>query len=354
MSLRPRPTWSERPLSTDHIDPALVQPGVLDRLRVDVLAYASGEQVQVPVLVARGASDGPVLGLTAAIHGNEINGIPVIHRLLRSFDPAHLRGTVIAVPVLNVPGFRAHTREFRGTVDLNRIMPGKADGAVGQRYANHLMERVVAPMDLLIDLHTASFGRINSLYVRADMRHPAVAEMARLLSPEIIVHNEATDGTLRDAAQDAGIPSVTLEVGNPNRFQRKMIREAHEGVLAIMARLGMVDEDEIDYQPRDEDAEDEPAIECGRSAWMYTNEGGLLDVEVDITERVRAGQRLGQLIGIDGDLLETYTAAHAGIIIGRATNPVGHSGARILHLGEIGGVPDLDPTLPSLDQWALD
>ena len=179
-----------------------------------------GQPVQVPIIVARGHQDGKVLGLTAAVHGNELNGIPVIQRIFGEIDINELKGVIVGVPVVNVPSLHRKKRRFIDGTDLNHIMPGKANGTVSQVYAHRVVTRIIHQFDYLIDLHTASFGRINSYYIRADMSDLVVNDMARLQNAQIIVHNPPSDGTLRGTANEMNIPAITLEVGNPNTFQK--------------------------------------------------------------------------------------------------------------------------------------
>lgn len=301
--------------------------GTIAHLKLSLMGDARGERVYIPLLVARGAKAGPTLGLTAAIHGNELNGLRVIHRLFEELDPKELRGDIIAAPILNIPGFLQSTRTFNDGQDLNRIMPGRPDGNSGQVYAHRLVERVLSRFDYLVDLHTASVGRINSLYVRADMEHPEAAWMARAQHPQIILHNPGFDQTWRSVAMERGIPAITVEVGDPMRFQRKMIRYGFVGVANILARLKMVDLEEAlpDFEP----------ILCERSTWLYSDLGGLLEVYPGLCERVEAGAIIARSRDVYGQAIKTYYAPESGIVIGKSTNPAAQTGARILHLGKI-------------------
>ncbi len=295
------------------------------RVLVQLVSDGLGQAIQVPVLVARGRTPGPVVGVTAAVHGNELNGIPVIHRLFGALEGKPLRGTVVGVVAANVPGLHAHQREFVDGTELNDIFPGRVDGNISQIYAHRLLERVVGCFDYLLDLHTASFGRINSLYVRADMDHEATSRMAILQKPQIILHNPASDGTLRGAAMERGIPAITVEIADPNRFQPRYIRPAVAGVLAVLAELGIVKR----RPPRPGPA----PILCERSYWMYTDRGGLLEVVPELAQQVQQGDVVACVRDAFGDLRVEYRAPDGGVVIGKSTNPVGQSGARILHLG---------------------
>ncbi len=284
-----------------------------------------GQPVSIPVMVARGKKDFPILGLTAAVHGNELNGIPVIQRLFNELDMEELEGTIIGVPVVNIPSYQRRKRRFPDGKDLNHIMPGKANGNVSQVYVHRFIERLAKHFDYLLDLHTASTGRINTYYVRADMKHPVVKKMAMLQNAQIIVHNPPSDGTLRGAAEELDIPAITLEVGNPNTFQKKMIRSGVEGIHNVLSYLEMTD-DEIEPA-------DKPTVLCKNSYWLYTNKGGLLTLHVDLMDLLKKGDKIATIKDVFGNVLEEYFAPEDGIVIGKSVSPVNQSGGRILHLG---------------------
>lgn len=287
---------------------------------------ATGNASLVPVIALAGPEPGPVVGITAAVHGNELNGIPVIHRLLSTLVKTGLRkGTLVAVPILNIPAYLRQQREFEDGVDLNRIMPGKEPGNMSSLYAHRVFNRVIRKFNYLIDLHTASSGRVNSLYIRANMDDEVTARLARLVAPQIIVHNPASDGTLRGAAEDIGIRALTIEIGDPQRFQRDLVRAARLGVQEILEHLGMLD--------NISDPETPTVIECSRSMWMYTDRGGILRVLPNLVDRVKAGQLVARLHDIWGDLVGEYHAPEDGVVIGKSVNPTARAGSRILHLG---------------------
>lgn len=299
--------------------------GRVTRCEVELVHDELGRPTRLPVMVAKGAKPGKVFGLTAGVHGNEINGIPVIHRLMEQLELTRLRGTVVAVLVVNTPGFLRHQRKFRDGVDLNHVFPGAASGPESSMFVHRLVERIVRRFDFLIDLHTASTGRVNSLYVRADMTDPRTAQMAFLQRPDIIVHNPPSDYTLRGTLMEHGVPAITLEIGNPQRFQRTYVKRSLAGVRAVLGELG--------FQPRRKLALGDEPIICERSYWMHTDRGGLLRVLPDVTDRVEAGAVVAQLRNIYGDLITEYRAEVDGVVIGHSVNPVGGTGARILHLG---------------------
>jgi len=309
----------------DSLDLLSFEPATLSRVSLTLVHDGLGRPVRAPLLIARGRHDGPVLGLTAALHGNELNGIPVIHRLMHKLDLRGLRGTVIAVLVANVPGFHREWRGYADGSDLNHLFPGEPDGSAPRVYAQRLLDRVIQHVDRLLDLHTASEGRVNSLYVRADMKDPTVARMAFLQRPQIIVHNPPVDRTLRGAAALLGIPAITVEIGNPQRFHGEYIRSAARGVRAVMAEMGMIPARTLDLGA-------EPVV-CSRSGWIYTQHGGLLEVFPKVAQPIRQGETIARVTDIFGDEIATYQAPEDGVCIGHSVNPVAMTGARVLHLG---------------------
>jgi len=279
----------------------------------------------IPLMVMRGKKDGPTLGITAAVHGNELNGISVIQRLFNEVSVDELSGTIVAVPVVNVPAFIRKKRRFNDGVDINHIMPGKKDGNVSQVYAYRFINRFIKHIDFLLDLHTASTGRINSYYIRADMEQPIVEKMANLQNADIIVHNPPLDGTLRGAADDLGIPAITLEVGNPSTFQKKLIRSGVDGIHNVLCELGMI-QDEISVT-------ENQTILCKKSLWIYTDTGGLLTIPVELRQMVKKGELIAMIRDIFGNKVKEYYAPHDGVVIGKSVSPVNQTGGRILHLG---------------------
>jgi len=304
-----------------------VPRNAISRYWLELVEDGMGVPIKIPVIVAKGAETGQVVGLTAAVHGNELNGIPVIQRLFNEIDIAELRGTIVGIPVLNAPSFLRKKRRFLDGVDLNHIMPGKEHGTVSQVYAWRIVNKVIKHFNYLLDLHTASNGRVNSYYIRADMSDEIVRKMALLQNAQIIVHNPPSDGTLRGTADELDIPAITLEVGNPNLFQKGMIRDGLTGIHNLLGHIGITDSEV-------EEISDETVI-CKRSYWIYCDAGGLLTVHPQVTEIVDKGQSIATLRNVFGDVIKEYYAPERGVVIGKSVSPVNQAGGRILHLGII-------------------
>jgi len=307
------------------LDIADTTPNTIASYWLHIINNDLGEAVRIPILVARGRREGPVLGLTAAIHGNELNGIPVIQHLFENLDLDNLCGTIVGVLVVNVPGLERRQRVFNDGADLNRIAPGRADGNTSQLYIHRIIDRILSKFDYHIDLHTASAGRVNSYYIRADMADPETASLAKLQNAEIIVDNPPGDGTLRGAASDHGIKSITVELRDPGVFQGGVIRDSLVGIRNVIHHLKML--------PGPLLCPIKQTTLCSRSYWLYTDEGGILRVLPKITERVQKGQLVAEVRTIFGELTKQYFAPEDGIVVGRSVDPLNQTGSRILHLG---------------------
>lgn len=302
-----------------------LRAGEIHRLNIDIQKNPMGVNWRVPVLVAKGVEDGPVLGITAALHGNELNGLPTIFKLFHDLDITKLKGTLIAVPVVNVPGFLAKQREFTDKKDLNRIFPGKEYGTASEMYCHNLVSRIISKFDYLCDLHTASFGRINSLYVRADLDNQITRKMALLQNPQIIVNKYDEQGTLRAWANGQGIPCITIEIGNPHSFQPDLIDQTYDGIRNLMRFLKML--------PGKHKIEHHSITVCEKSYWVYAYNGGVIQVFPQLTDRVEKDQVIGVVYDIHGTVTDKIIAPEAGYVIGRNVNPVCEAGTRVLHLG---------------------
>lgn len=320
----------ENRVRTEEVHPIVIDDYPLATrtdLYVRLFEDGLGNPLVVPFVIVRGAEPGPVLGISAAVHGNELNGVKIIHRLLADVDPSSLRGALLCAPVVNIPAYNAGRREFTDGNDLNHVFPGKANGPPAEQYARAFVLTFLPAINYLIDIHTASEGRTNTLYVRADLLSEETQALALTTNPQIVLHAKGGDGTLRNAARQRNIPSVTMEVGNPSVFQGEMVSEGEHGVFNIMRKLGMLaGEPEMMRIP----------VICSSSSWLRTTGGGLLETRFQLLDHVKTGQLLAETYDPFGRVLQSYHAPHDGIVIGMSANPLAIPGTRFCHLGVIG------------------
>lgn len=299
--------------------------GQVHRAYVHLTDNALGTPWRLPVIIVKGKKEGPTLGLTAALHGNELNGISTIFKLIEDIDPAELSGTLVLIPISNVPGFLADKRYFSDNVDLNRIMPGSTTGSTSKLYAHYFTSKVISKFDYLLDLHTASPGRVNSLYIRADLENEETRTLAYLQNPQIIVQKFDEEGTLRGWANENNIPAITIEIGNPNAFQHSLIDETLDGIINTLRHIGMLEGEVVDMVT--------DATICDHSYWIYTKKGGIVDVLPKLADKIKKGQVIAKVYNVFGQVKEEVVADKSGVVIGKNVNPNCNSGTRVLHLG---------------------
>lgn len=299
--------------------------GEVHRLDIQLSDNSVGVPWRVPLIIVRGVGKGPVLGITAALHGDELNGISTIFKLIEKTKPEDLSGTLVLVPICNVPGYLQNQRHFSDNVDLNRIMPGQEHGSSSNIYAHQLIHKIIKKFDYLLDLHTASHGRVNSLYLRADIEAEETRTLAFLQNPQIIVKKFDEEGTLRGWANDNGIPAITIEIGNSNAFQHDLIDETLGGILNTMKHYQMI-EGEVEDLITD-------AVVCDHSYWIYSKQGGIIDVFPQLADEIIPGQLIARVYDVFGQIKEEVFSDKAGVVIGKNIRPNCDAGTRVLHIG---------------------
>ena len=303
-----------------------VEPGSTADLRLKVAESYTAEAVTVPLTVIRGERPGPTLFLTASVHGDELNGVGIIRDLLDEHPFDDLAGTLIAVPVANVPAFLNQDRRLPDRRDLNRAFPGSARGSLTARLARTLFDEVVRRADFGIDLHTAGGDRANYPQVRADLDNPATRDLALAFGCPLVVHGAGPDRSLRRAATEAGVPTVVFEAGSPRRLERPFIEVGKRGVLSALRHLGMLP---------GEPASPPLSIEVRSTRWIRARAGGILDLRVALGEPVVRGHEISANSNPFGRERSTLKAPHMGVVLGLTRLPLVHPGDAICHLARL-------------------
>jgi predicted deacylase len=301
-----------------------VEAGTAARLAWQPGESFAGVAVPTPVLVVNGAKSGPVLCLTAAVHGDELNGIEIVRRVLYDLDPVQLKGTVVGVPIVNLLGFKRSSRYLPDRRDLNRHFPGNPTGSSASRIAHSFFTEIVSHCDVLVDLHTGSFYRANLPQLRADLRRPEVVHVAESFAFTAIVHSPGATGSLRRAATESGIPTVTLEAGEPMRLQAEEVEHGVKGIYALIDQLGMY---------RKLRVWGNPAPVHYQSRWVRADAGGILFGKVKLGQRVKPGDLLGTVTDPITNLRADILSPYDGRIIGMAVDQVVLPGFAAFHVG---------------------
>lgn len=307
-----------------------VLPGTSTRL-----AWSSGIQIAglsqpTPVLVVNGVNAGPTLCLTGTIHGDELNGIEIIRQTMYDLDPEKLTGSVVGIPIVNLPGFQQGSRYLPDRRDLNRHFPGRPNGSLADRIAHSLFDKIIRHCDMLVDIHTGSLKRTNLPQLRADMNNPTVAEFTRGFDRMAVVHSSGSPGMLRTAAVNVGIRTVTLEAGESHRIQEHQIDAGVNSLTSLMEKQGMISRMFVWGDPQ-------PVYY--NSAWVRADHGGILFSEVKLGAKVSEGQVLGYIADPITNAQYAIHSSSNGRIIGMAVDQVVMAGFAAYHIGTEAKVP---------------
>ncbi|NNE24328.1 MAG: succinylglutamate desuccinylase [Rhizobiales bacterium] len=318
-----------------------VAPGYRETIDLPLSVLSDHTPVNLSVHVVHGRRPGPTMFVSAAIHGDEIIGVEIVRRLLNTPQLARLRGTLLAVPIVNAFGFMNHSRYLPDRRDLNRSFPGSEHGSLAARLANLFFQQIVKRSDLGIDLHSAAIHRTNLPQVRVTEGSAKGLEMARAFGAPVILKSRVREGSLRGAASLSGVECLLFEAGEALRFDEKAIRAGVSGILRVMRHLEMLPSKGI-ARPKAE------PIQSSSSTWLRSPAGGLLRVFKSIGDQVNTGDVLGLVSDPFGELDTEITATVGGLIVGRSNMPVINEGDGLFHIAKI-GTSDAAATLDTLN-----
>ena len=304
-----------------------VEPGERIHFRYDVGETYHGDSIEIPVSIINGDRPGPTAFFSAAVHGDEMNGVKIVQEIANRYEPTDLDGALVCLHVLNVPGFKAQERYLPiYDQDLNRSFPGSPQGTAASRLANTIFTEFVVHCDLGLDFHTSTRNRTTMYHVRADMDDPAVERLARSFGTNVILDGTGASGTLRSAACAEGVPTVTVEMGRARRLQTTHLGHALHCVASVAAEYGLVANEPVAWPgwthvvPRD-----------GQRTWIRAERAGLVEREWGPHPFVEAGDPLVSISDHFKEDVEVVRAPTMGIVIGVLENAVAETGHPLCH-----------------------
>lgn len=309
----------------------LIAPGSRKTVDLPVSSLSDHTPVTMSAHIVHGKNDGPTVFVSAGIHGDEVIGIEIIRRLLKSAALRGLRGTLIVVPIVNSFGFINRSRYLPDRRDLNRSFPGSEGGSLAARLANLFLTEIVARAQVGIDLHSAAVHRINYPQVRMSPNAPKMRELADAFGAPIIMQSAVRDGSLRQAAQDMGAQVLLYEAGEGLRFDEVSVRAGQAGILRVLKSLDMISGRGI-TKPKG------PSQFCSSSKWLRAPMGGLFRSLKADGDPVREDEVLGVVSDPFGEDENEIVAPFDGIIVGRAVLPVVNEGDAVFHLARVESV----------------
>jgi len=290
--------------------------------------YSHDAPLTLPVYVVHGRQRGPVMFVSAAIHGDEINGVDIVRRLLRQKVLRRLSGTLLAIPVVNGFGMLQQSRYLPDRRDLNRSFPGSATGSLAARLANIFVTEIVERCQYGVDLHTGSSHRHNLPQVRANLDDDETLELANAFGVPVIIHSTTRDGSLREIAMEQGIKMLLFEAGEALRFSELAVRVGLRGILRLMRHVGMLPPSKSRREPV------APFI-ARSSSWVRAPRSGVLDMRAQLGAKVEPGDLLARVydpFNLFEDPGVDVLGEREGIIVGMTQNPLVHEGDALLHV----------------------
>ena len=301
-----------------------IQPGEFKEININIARLPSRTQIDTPIYVYRSMEDGPVLALTAGMHGDEINGMEIVRRIINKGHHKVKRGTTVCMPIINVYGFLNYSREVPDGKDVNRSFPGSKTGSLASRVAYHLTHEIIPFIDVGVDFHTGGAMRTNYPQVRCMMQEPKNVELATAFNAPFTIDAPFRPHSLRQTAAKKGKNIIVFEGGESLRMDFHAIEEGIQGTLRLMKHLKM-----IDIAP---DPTEENKI-VWNSAWIRARTAGIFHPHIKAGELIHKNQLVGSITDPFGEFHEEVKSTVSGYVVGLNNNPVVNAGDALLHIG---------------------
>ncbi|MCB2088553.1 MAG: succinylglutamate desuccinylase/aspartoacylase family protein [Sphingomonadaceae bacterium] len=323
-----------------------VPPGEARTISIPISYLAVGLQAALELRVLHGAKPGPALFISAAIHGDEIIGAPMIQRLLAQLDPAAMAGTLVLAPAVNVYGFMQHSRYLPDRRDLNRSFPGSEGGSLAAQLAHCFLSEVIDRCSLGIDIHSAAEHRYNLPQIRIAAGNSKLVELAMVFGAPVIVESPLRSGSMRALAQDRGVDMLLLEASEALRFDDFSIQCGVSGIMRVLAHIGMI-------EPEAEAPHVAVPLRANKTSWVRSPRGGVALLARKSGDIVRKGDLLASVSDLFGEDAREMESPVDGIVIGHATLPVVNRGDALFHIARLDNIERAMEAMESLTDAIL-
>ena len=320
-----------------------VVPGTRKTVELDVANLYTHAHLSMPVHIVNGRDEGPTLFLTAAIHGDELNGVEIIKRVLKRPVLRSLKGCILAVPVVNIFGFINQSRYLPDRRDLNRSFPGRITGSLAARLANLVASEIVANSNYGIDLHTGAVHRTNFPQIRADLSDPKARRMANAFGAPLVIDANVREGTLRQYAGSQGVTTLLYESGEALRLDELSIEAGVSGVMRVLRELGML-------PARSKQKKVVDPTYANDTSWVRAPMSGIINMLCRLGQRVKSQQVLAKISDPFGEVETDVTAPVGGIVIGRSTSPLTHEGDALFNLARFDDAREAKATVDEFQE----
>jgi hypothetical protein len=306
-----------------------IAPGESKVLYLDIAKLHTGTNFAVPIIIERGLEDGPVLLLSAGIHGDETNGVEIVRQLIAHGYNKPERGTVICIPVINMFGFLNQTRDFPDGRDLNRLFPGSTYGSLASRFAYHILHDIAPHIDYCIDYHTGGAARFNYAQIRLDISRKDTLELAKVFGTKFIIDAKDRDKSFREALTKMGKHVLLFEGGKSLNLDRIVTKIGIQGALRLMHHLNMRN---LSKEMTTNSYPIEPPILVKDSTWLRAKESGMFRSTKKIGSKINKGDVLGTISDPFGQFEVEVKSTHDGYIICSNHSPIVYEGDAVVHI----------------------
>lgn len=320
-----------------------ISPGTRRTVELDVANLYTHAHLTMPVHVINGRADGPTLFLTAAIHGDELNGVEIIKRVMKRAVLKSLRGCILAVPVVNIFGFIDQSRYLPDRRDLNRSFPGRVTGSLAARLAHMVATEIVANSNFGIDLHTGAVHRTNFPQIRANLSDPDSRRMANAFGAPVVIDANVREGTLRAYAGSQGVPTLLYESGEALRLDELSIEAGVNGVMRVLRELEML-------PAQTKIAKVVEPTYANDTSWVRAPMSGIINMRCRLGQRVKSQQVLAKISDPFGEIETDVVAPAGGIVIGRSTSPLTHEGDALFNLARFDDTREAKATVDEFQE----
>lgn len=300
-----------------------IKPGEKIQMELEVAKLHTRTSIEIPIIVNRAMQDGPVVLFIAGIHGDEINGVEIVRRIICSKQFAPTRGTIICIPVFNIFGFLNLSRQFPDGRDLNRVFPGSKNGSLASRFAYHFKKEIAPVVDYVVDFHTGGADRFNAPQIRCLFSDQKSFELANAFGAPFVINSKFIPKSLRETLFKMGKTALLFEGGKTQSFDDEVIECGERGAWNILKSLNMM-EGEVKLE--------QPPIIIERSGWLRAPHSGMLHLKVKNGSRVKKGALLGTITDPYGEFVNKVKSTHDAYVFCINTSPIVNRGDALFNL----------------------
>lgn len=305
-----------------------IRPGETKSINLEIAKFHTATKLKIPIIVSRAKEDGPTVLLSAGLHGDELNGMDIVRRIIFEKINIPKRGTVICIPVINIIGFINKTREFPDGRDLNRVFPGSKNGSLASRFAYHLTTHILPQADYVIDFHAGGQSRFNAPQIRVAPGHEELDDLARIFHPPFLLYSNHIAGSFRNTCGRKGIRTLLFEGGKSLDINSEVSNMGIEGTKRFLHHFGMLrDTFEISSPPHN-------MVTITASQWIRAKVSGLLHDQIKVGSYVEKGTVLASISDPYGREKKAIRASHSGYIINVNDGPIAYQGDAVFHISK--------------------